>query len=429
LNIAQRNALVNPDSSQDDKNRAVGLMIFNTENQCLEFWSGLQWISRCDGDVPPLRPPTNPNLPPPPTGAICLSGRTCFDVAQSHTDTNFASDFVASATRTFTLGGNATNTRFYIINNVYNAVVALNQNENTVEIVFRDDINSIMNGNEGAFTLIAQFNIGAGTERFQRSLNIRIQDETCCMVRSSLCAGGQGWLTFMCHNLGAENWSIIDQMHHTPNPTNTDQRVWGSIFQWGRYADGHQNRTSLRWPNENDNIQNGVVSGAGNFNLNGQIANTHGAFGRFIKQEAVPVDWRLPQIDTLWNNGTEVAPVKTSNDPCPAGWRIPTFTEWSSILATTGPNGNARGIANVGSRGVYFAPANTDGRATLFLPTAGWRNIGDGVFNSVGITGAYWSSRTVGVLSSSLVFTTQHNLNANSSRSRADGFSIRCIAE
>jgi uncharacterized protein (TIGR02145 family) len=42
---AQRNAIANP---------AHGLTIFNTENNCLEFWNGKFWISACDGaaDVP-----------------------------------------------------------------------------------------------------------------------------------------------------------------------------------------------------------------------------------------------------------------------------------------------------------------------------------------------------------------------------------------
>jgi uncharacterized protein (TIGR02145 family) len=41
----QRNAITNP---------AHGLTIFNTENNCLEFWNGKFWVSTCDGaaDVP-----------------------------------------------------------------------------------------------------------------------------------------------------------------------------------------------------------------------------------------------------------------------------------------------------------------------------------------------------------------------------------------
>ena len=32
---------------------AQGLMIFNTDNECVEFWNGTQWVSLCKGDVLP----------------------------------------------------------------------------------------------------------------------------------------------------------------------------------------------------------------------------------------------------------------------------------------------------------------------------------------------------------------------------------------
>jgi len=45
-----RDALVSPASLQSDQDLAEGLMIFNTETLCLEFWSGTEWISFCAGD-------------------------------------------------------------------------------------------------------------------------------------------------------------------------------------------------------------------------------------------------------------------------------------------------------------------------------------------------------------------------------------------
>ena len=42
-----RDGLITSDSSPADKERAVGLMIFNTDIQCLEFWNGETWISLC----------------------------------------------------------------------------------------------------------------------------------------------------------------------------------------------------------------------------------------------------------------------------------------------------------------------------------------------------------------------------------------------
>ena len=47
-----RNTLVNPASEQGNKDLAVGLLVFNTDNSCLEYWNGVAWISLCDGDIP-----------------------------------------------------------------------------------------------------------------------------------------------------------------------------------------------------------------------------------------------------------------------------------------------------------------------------------------------------------------------------------------
>jgi len=47
LSYAQRDALINESSPPLRQDSAIGLMIFNVENQCLEFWNGSEWISRC----------------------------------------------------------------------------------------------------------------------------------------------------------------------------------------------------------------------------------------------------------------------------------------------------------------------------------------------------------------------------------------------
>ena len=52
LTSAQRNVLVTPDSVFRTQSLAVGLMIYNTDIDCLEFWSGSCWVSLCTGDTP-----------------------------------------------------------------------------------------------------------------------------------------------------------------------------------------------------------------------------------------------------------------------------------------------------------------------------------------------------------------------------------------
>jgi len=406
LTEADREALV---PSGTPNVEARGLMIFNRDTQCLEFWNETEWVSLCVGQTPPLRPPANPNLPPPPTAAICLSGRTCFDVAQSHSNANFASDFDAPTARTFVLRGNATNTRFYVMNNEHNAVVALNQDDNTVEVVFRDDLEDVMTGENGVFTLVAQFNIGDGTERFQRSLNVRIQDNICCMVRSNSCEGS--WLTFMCYNLGA------DPSVHNMTPAQqwsapaTARNGW--LFQWGRQDDGHQHRNS--------------PTRAGGFFTAGSLdAATGQPIGvdahRFTITDgpAVPFYWGSSSMGANNNLWTRLDRI---NDPCPSGWRIPTSGEWNSIFA-----GNSGNSFSQNNGGFGFTPNDTGGVLTLFLPAAGRRRHNGVVDTSPNGAGFYNTSDSNSHSFRGIHFNNQPGAGIIVP-TRVDGLSVRCIAE
>ena len=48
LTTDERNALSDFWSKSDEANEFKGLAIYNTDNQCLEFWNSLKWISFCD---------------------------------------------------------------------------------------------------------------------------------------------------------------------------------------------------------------------------------------------------------------------------------------------------------------------------------------------------------------------------------------------
>jgi|GEM_PF-1727916 len=51
LDSVQRNALASTGSSLERQDSARGLLLYNTDTNCLEFWNGSQWISLCAGDV------------------------------------------------------------------------------------------------------------------------------------------------------------------------------------------------------------------------------------------------------------------------------------------------------------------------------------------------------------------------------------------
>jgi uncharacterized protein (TIGR02145 family) len=211
--------------------------------------------------------------------------------------------------------------------------------------------------------------------------------------------------------------NLASQGNFVENPED-----YGALFQWGRKGDGHEQRTSQNYPTNNNSNENGVVSGAG-LDANGQIVSTHAAYGKFIKQNEYPYDWSFPQNNILWNSGTETTPVKTANDPCPAGWRVPTKAELQSLIDSGTEWKKLNGV-----NGRYFG----DGADKLFLPAAGLRGCGDGVFyRSDGVCGAdeggyYWSSLS-GINAWCLNF---HSGGVDVyPYSRASGHSVRCVKD
>jgi len=102
-------------------------------------------------------------------------------------------------------------------------------------------------------------------------------------------ATGRIWMD---RNLGASRVAI----------SSTDSLAFGDLYQWGRGADGHQLRTS-----------------AIRFGTSSTPDPGHGYF--FLMASSSESDWLYPQNNRLWQGVTGV------NNPCPAGFRIPTSTE------------------------------------------------------------------------------------------------------
>jgi len=216
---------------------------------------------------------------------------------------------------------------------------------------------------------------------------------------------GAKWISF-CDNAGGitGNYVVINGVKWATSNLGAggvfcaNPEDYGALYQWGRLADGHERRTPL----------SGTTATPSPTDIPGH--------SNFITQSSSPYDWRNPQNDALWNSGNETSPVKTDNDPCPNGWRVPTYTELQSLDIATRVWYTLNGVA-----GYLIGDGDK-----LFLPVAGDR-VNDGLLNDVGTLGYYWSSTPSNTVAyylrfSSGIFLTTYNF-------RVLGMSVRCVAE
>ena len=136
-------------------------------------------------------------------------------------------------------------------------------------------------------------------------------------------------------------------------------------------------------------------------------------------------------FDTSWYPSRVAWTV--ADDPCPAGWRVPTFAELLAFLnATTSEWTNRNGVP-----GRYFGTAAN----RIFLPAAGWRNgapylpaFGStnrpGTLGDVGTIGFYWTNTLSDRnLPMRLIFDSGCiGIRSHGGRN-VDGYSVRCVAE
>ena len=145
--------------------------------------------------------------------------------------------------------------------------------------------------------------------------------------------------------------------------SSNDAQAFGDLYQWGRAADGHQNRNSTTTTTVSSTDQ---PAPAGIFILGNELANG---------------DWRSPQNSNLWQG------VNGINNPCPRGYRLPTEAEWAAEMDSWISDNAA---------GAFASP--------LKLPVAGFRGYSSGSLNGVGSYGHYWSGTAGGARSRGLGF-------------------------
>lgn len=134
-------------------------------------------------------------------------------------------------------------------------------------------------------------------------------------------------------------------------------------------------------------------------------------------------DWTYESSDNLWNSGTESEPIKTEYDPCPTGWRVPTYNETIAL------GENTLSSNEDGQLGFLFSGSKPLDEADeiLFLALGGrWTYFGyaDDRRN----VGYYWTSRPDADKEAYylLVYSQYVMLDDNI---RMYGCSVRCVQE
>ncbi len=113
------------------------------------------------------------------------------------------------------------------------------------------------------------------------------------------------------------------------------------------------------------------------------------------------------------------------NDPCPAGWRMPTEEEYA-ILCDAANVFNEWTTEN-SANGRRFTDNTSENY--IFLPAAGSRNYQSGALTNVGSNGNYWSSISFLSTNSYYLNFSGTYIYSDGATNRAFGYSVRCVAE
>ncbi len=354
MTTVQRNAIASP---------AVGLTIYNTTVNCLQWWNGTVWYDGCGNNAPPV---------------AALSTINCAGATTTGTLTSGAAANGVSTAISYT-GGNA---------GTYSAQSVASTGVTGLTATLA--AGTLANGNGSVTYTITGTPASSGTATFAitlggQSCSFTVSVSTLAQqypANSVFCAAGATaivdvtnpttGITWMDRNLGASQVAT----------SSTDQNAYGDLYQWGRRADGHQCRTSPT---------TGTLSSV-----------DQPAHGNFILAPAAPYDWRSPQNTNLWQG------VNGVNNPCPSGYRIPTETELNNERLSWGSNNG---------NGAFAAP--------LKWTLAGYRYYSDGSLYNVGTYGYYWSSTVSGTNSRYLNFYSSDAIIYD--YNRAYGYSVRCL--
>jgi hypothetical protein len=203
---------------------------------------------------------------------------------------------------------------------------------------------------------------------------------------------GKIWLN---NNLGA-NYANVNKAVFNPAKqatSYTDYNAYGSLYQWGRYSDGHElanwtSSTTATLSSTTTTLATSTSPSHSNF-----IISTNSTYN---------YDWMKTKNNTLWQG------VSGTNNPCPQGFRVPTGNEQTAL-------NTAESITN----------STTAASSNLHFSATGYRSNFTALLDLSGTRGVYWSTDTSSLVSSGFYF--ESNVITTATFYRGVGIPIRCV--
>ncbi len=239
------------------------------------------------------------------------------------------------------------------------------------------------------YAIFTDLTDGNTTKRVK--LELTIKDCVCgCPVK----VGTNDWLVMKCHNLGA------DETSDWKDPVTNGKKLIGEYYQWGRKA--------------------AVAT----------VETPAAAIGGWTASPSY--NQHQPAFYNSGSDAVKTGVVKTTNDPCPDGWRMPTRAEWVAIMTTTNNTQSRTGSwtnSETNYRtGLLLTPVGSSS-ATIYLPAAGYRGPSNGALSYRGSGGCYWSSTQVSNTGGYHLYFYSSSVDPQLYNSKSNGYSIRCVVE
>lgn len=212
-----------------------------------------------------------------------------------------------------------------------------------------------------------------------------------------LAADGNTWLN---NNLGADYSNINNPSFDLSQQAiaYNDYHAYGSLFQWGRLADGHE---LIQFTSSTSGTGGNIITATTTpLDVPGH--------SNFINAYLGTLDWHVPENPNLWQGLSGI------NNPCPIGYRLPTETEIVNLFTSESITNNI----SAASSSVKFSGAGTR-IPNSFLPS---------LFTvSPNGSGSYWTSTIDGTESRYQGFDNSSANIETGVRGRAN--SVRCIKD